>query len=231
MAGMFLPTQSGSFSYTDIDGQVQDTSPAIGDEVATADISASALKKVVLSDLFKVINGLTADASPDNTADLVVTYDASASGPKKVILNNILGGVRPMFYANRQSTQAISSGSWTKVQMSSEIFDTNGDYDPTTNFRFTPTVTGYYIIMAAIYFSAQVDTAITGIDIRKNGSAYAATTVDSSTTKSEGAVMTCLMNMNGSSDYCEVFAYQDSGADKNIDGNGAFNFFMGARVI
>lgn len=35
------------------------------------------------------ITGLTADASPDGTADYVVTYDASASANKKVLLNNL----------------------------------------------------------------------------------------------------------------------------------------------
>ncbi len=38
------------------------------------------------------IPSLTADASPDGTADYVVTYDASASTHKKVLLDNLPGG-------------------------------------------------------------------------------------------------------------------------------------------
>lgn len=38
------------------------------------------------------INGLTADATPDGTADYVATWDASASTHKKVLLNNLPGG-------------------------------------------------------------------------------------------------------------------------------------------
>lgn len=39
---------------------------------------------------FKLVNGLTADASPDATADYWLTYDASASLPKKVLLNALI---------------------------------------------------------------------------------------------------------------------------------------------
>jgi hypothetical protein len=38
------------------------------------------------------VNGLTADGSPDGTADYVVTYDTSAATHKKVLLNNLPGG-------------------------------------------------------------------------------------------------------------------------------------------
>ncbi len=36
---------------------------------------------------FKLVSGLTADASPDGTADYWLTYDGSASLPKKVLMN------------------------------------------------------------------------------------------------------------------------------------------------
>lgn len=38
----------------------------------------------------KLINGLTADATPDGAADYLVTYDASASLPKKVLPNALV---------------------------------------------------------------------------------------------------------------------------------------------
>lgn len=38
------------------------------------------------------INGLSADATPDGTADYVMTYDASATTLKKVLLNNLPSG-------------------------------------------------------------------------------------------------------------------------------------------
>lgn len=38
------------------------------------------------------ITSLTADASPDTSADYVVTYDASAGFLKKVLMSNLPGG-------------------------------------------------------------------------------------------------------------------------------------------
>jgi hypothetical protein len=84
MGQFFQSGGGGSFAYSDIDGQTEDTTPAIGDFVPTADISVSGLKKVTLANIFKVINGLTQDSSPDISADYVPTWDNSASGPKKV---------------------------------------------------------------------------------------------------------------------------------------------------
>jgi hypothetical protein len=65
------------------------TAPAIDDEFPIYDLSTTTNKKITLSDTLKVINLLTADATPDRAADYVVTYDASASGPKKVLLQNL----------------------------------------------------------------------------------------------------------------------------------------------
>ena len=65
------------------------TAPAIDDEYPIYDLSATTQKRITLSDALKVINLLTADATPDSAADFVVSYDASASGPKKVLLGNL----------------------------------------------------------------------------------------------------------------------------------------------
>ena len=45
----------------------------------------------------------------------------------------------PYFQAYRgSSTQSISAGSWTKVQINTEIVDSANAYDNSTNYRFTP---------------------------------------------------------------------------------------------
>lgn len=68
------------------------TAPAVGDQLALADVSASDLeKRITLEDMLKVIDALTEDTAPDTSADYVVTYDTSDSGAKKVALN-VLGG-------------------------------------------------------------------------------------------------------------------------------------------
>lgn len=73
----------------DINGMTALTAPDVADAAVVYDTSAAANRKIVLSDLLKVLNGLTADAAPDGTADYLLSYDASASAAKKVLLHNV----------------------------------------------------------------------------------------------------------------------------------------------
>lgn len=69
----------------------EETAPAVSDTVAVYDLSATALRKIELAKLLKVINSLTEDTTPDKDADFVLTYDASASAVKKALLTK--GGI------------------------------------------------------------------------------------------------------------------------------------------
>jgi hypothetical protein len=44
----------------------------------------------------------------------------------------------------------ITSNTFTKVQINTEEFDTNSNFDSTTNYRFTPTVAGYYQVNGSV---------------------------------------------------------------------------------
>lgn len=75
----------------------ENTTPAVTDIIPMVDDPGGTptTQKMTLSDLMKVIDGLTADAAPDVTADFIPTYDTSASSAKKVLIANILNN-RPM---------------------------------------------------------------------------------------------------------------------------------------
>ena len=54
----------------------------------------------------------------------------------------------PAFWAWQSVQQTgVTASTWTKITFTSEIFDTNNNYDSS---RFTPTVAGYYQINATI---------------------------------------------------------------------------------
>jgi hypothetical protein len=99
----------------DITGLTAQTAPATGDELAIEDVSVPAKRKMTLADALKVINALTADASPDGAADYVVTYDTSAGAAKKVLLDDLPGG---------------GGGGLTDVAL--QVFPSSGTYTPTT---------------------------------------------------------------------------------------------------
>ena len=51
----------------------------------------------------------------------------------------------PSFSARITSNQSVSATTWTKMACATEMWDTDSKYDNTTNYRFTPTVAGYYM--------------------------------------------------------------------------------------
>jgi hypothetical protein len=116
-------------------------------------------------------------------------------------------GNGPAFSAYTSGSQVISSSTWTKVQCATEEFDTNSNYD-TTNYRFTPTVSGYY------WFNGQVDN-LSGSPSRvtlafyKNGSVGKySTDLGLSSGNFSGAAGpsgSALIYCNGSTDYVEFY--------------------------
>ena len=70
-------------------GLTADATPDVADLLLTYDTSGTAAKTSTITNFYKTINSLTADATPDGAADYIATYDASASGGKKVLIQNL----------------------------------------------------------------------------------------------------------------------------------------------
>jgi hypothetical protein len=60
----------------------------------------------------------------------------------------------PAFEARLSADQTISDDTLTKITLDTEIFDTNSDYDNSTNYRFTPTLLENILYMVLLEFSA-----------------------------------------------------------------------------
>ena len=92
----------------------------------------------------------------------------------------------PMFLASLSADQSFTANTWTKVQFDTANVDTTSDFDPTTNYRWTPSVTGYY----QINFSTRIQ--VTGatamyMAVYKNGAGLGAD-INNSMSLSTGAV-------------------------------------------
>ena len=66
----------------------------------------------------------------------------SFNGTANIDLPGVNAG--PAFSARISSDQTVSASTFTKMQCATEDFDTDSKYDASSNFRFTPTVAGYY---------------------------------------------------------------------------------------
>jgi hypothetical protein len=82
------------------------------------------------------------------------------------------GDNTPAFAAYAPSDQdSLSSGTWTKLTMDAEFFDSDGKYD-TSNYRFTPTVAGKYMFGAQIYADATNTNEESSLAFYKNGTRF-----------------------------------------------------------
>ena len=129
--------------------------------------------------------------------------------------NGALSGQNyPAFEAYLSADQSVSDNTETKVAVNTEIFDTDNCYDNTTNYRFTPNVAGKYFVYCQIQTDGGSGTNLNGsyIYLRKNGSNHARMNFDFYNNQIRGAITTiyATIDMNGSSDYLELFGKVDS---------------------
>jgi hypothetical protein len=120
------------------------------------------------------------------------------------------GGV-PAFSAYSNANQTISSGTFTKINLAVEDFDTNNNF---SSSRFTPTVAGYYQCNWGVRCEG-----ITTLEsaLYKNGSlSCTGSTVGANSFVSTGSH---LVFLNGTTDYVELYCAQYAGSSQSITGN------------
>ena len=182
-----------------------------------------------------VISGQTAlTSAPDDTDELLI----SDAGTIKRIDVSLVGGKNtPAFEAHLGSdTSQLSNDTDTKLQFNTEIFDTDGTYDNSSNYRFTPGVAGKYFIYGRVIFN---DTNVGTSDehivkIYKNGSQASVFFTHSGTRNDPIITYHETFDLN-SSDYIEIYAkINNSDGGRVIHGNVAnqkFTTFGAYKLI
>jgi len=135
----------------------------------------------------------------------------------------MVSGNQPAFYAYLSSAQSVTSNVATKLVFNSEVFDTNSNYS-TVNYRFTPTVAGYYQVNALV--NGATATTNTQIYLYKNGSRITYMQTNSS---NSSATLSALMQMNGSTDYLEVYVVL-TGTTPIVQDGQDFTYFSSCLV-
>jgi len=161
-----------------------------------------------------LITGATSETSIAG-GDSVLIFDDSASALRKMTRTNFVAGVggdnTPAFEAKMSSNQTVSDGVATKATFNTEEFDTNSNYDSTTNYRFTPTTAGKYFVylMLTMNHSSTNNLQDVAGQLRKNGSVYKQFNIGNYANYSfqiVSATVTAVVDFNGSTDYIEAFA-------------------------
>ena len=131
----------------------------------------------------------------------------NATGLPQAGLATGVAGTGPAFSAYANAGQTVSAGTFTKVAINTEYFDTANCFDSTTNYRFTPNVAGYYQVNGSVSFGTTGAVELIAA-VYKNGSIYTRGTNVNMTSATFGdSVITFneVIYLNGSSDYIELY--------------------------
>jgi len=136
----------------------------------------------------------------------------------------------PAFRAYMGSTQTISTASGTKLNFNTESYDTGSNYD-TSNYRFTPTTAGKYLVTTSVRLSGAVTITNVQLYIYKNGSVYNRSTQGFNGDSGPMITNTDTVEMNGSSDYIEMYFYHNQGSNLDISGSAQNTYFNAFKII
>lgn len=145
-------------------------------------------------------------------------------------ITNCTGGAANYINVNTATAQSITAATYTKVQYDTEVADTDSTFDSTTNYRHTPTTAGKYLYIASSSANSVATDKRVLTNIYKNG----AEVVAQVSFRSDGggphyAQTSAILDMNGSSDYVEVFVWTD--ATTTLFASAARNYLLGIRII
>ena len=157
------------------------------------------------------------------------TITPSAGTVTQASLSTNVTGNGPAFSAYLAANQSVTSTVLTKITLNTKTFDTNNNFDSTTNYRFTPTVAGYYQINAAAQSQATGMSAMV-LNIYKNGAGYKSqTSALGGTPAFVSMSISDVIYMNGSTDYIELYG-QVNGTSPLLSGGNNVTYMSGVLV-
>jgi hypothetical protein len=158
---------------------------------------------------------MTTTINASTSSGLVVTPDNS--GNVLLQYNGMAAPTFSAYMANGSSNQTLAAGAYTKVKIDTENWDTNSNFD-TSTYRFTPTVAGYYSISGGVFINyGSTSPHNCAVLIYKNGAAYRQNYYLNNSGDFYGAMsIYSLIYFNGSTDYVELYAFQNNSGDAFI---------------
>lgn len=135
----------------------------------------------------------------------------------------------PCFSVYLNGLQTITNATATKINFNVKEFDTANAFDSTTNYRFQPTVAGYYQLSSAQVTNWSTLTRSI-IWIYKNGSQYKRLG-DIGVGAGNQVGGSCLVYLNGTTDYAEAWGYiSGTGTIQFNGGDPQYTWFTGTFI-
>ena len=141
---------------------------------------------------------------PDSAGELLTTTGDGSN------LTGITSYSPIIFSATFTSDFTLPHNSSTKIPFSSERIDTDGCYDATTNYRFTPTTAGYYQLTCLLGLTGHSGIRWGGsVQFYKNGGRiFRSQGGEENGWDTNSVAGSLIVEANGTTDYFEVYGYQ-----------------------
>ena len=142
----------------------------------------------------------------------------------------MISGNMPAFSATLASTQSVTSATYTKAVLATELYDTNSYFDNTTNYRFTPLIAGYYMFVANALVQNTGTGTVALVQIKKNALTVAQNEFTATFANGLSLPVSTIQFMNGSTDYIELFLYNNAAVNPSF-GAGQENTVLSGILI
>jgi hypothetical protein len=203
-----------------LDGTLGITTPS---ETNTGTLSVTGVTTLTggLNAALPVLSGGTGVTTSTGTGAVVLGTSPTITGATITVAAT----AAPAFSAYQSAlNQTLTTNTLTKISFNTEEFDTNSNYDSATNFRFTPTVAGYYQVTMNVAFTTGQGATETVVYVYKNGSPFKLTADALASAYFYGG--TALIYLNGSTDYIEAYAVTANAGTKVIANNSVYCYFQ-----
>jgi len=147
----------------------------------------------------------------------------------------MVSGNMPAFSAFSASNQTLSNATTTLITLGTEEFDTNNNF---SSSRFTPTVAGYYQINAGTLFASGNNMDYSQARLYKNGTGGTLLKISSYYSPAVAGkfseqlnVISCIVSMNGTTDYLELYGFGSSTSTLTVVGGASFYTYMQGVLV
>lgn len=120
------------------------------------------------------------------------------------------------FSARAATAGTATSSAYSKVPFDTEDFDPNGNFDNTSNYRYTAPVTGYYHVNLSVGLDSVADGKLIAAAIFRNGTSVkqGGNTTGAATTGL--ASVSALLSLSAA-DYIEGFVYNGDASNRTVN--------------
>lgn len=152
------------------------------------------------------MSSITLNGDTSGSVQLTVPAVAGSNQVTIAAQTGTLNAAGPAISYYASTSQSLTGGTLTKIALDTKDFDTTSSTFNTSTYRFTPNVAGYYQVSGQVSIN-NTSQARTNIAVYKNGTIYkSGSGVPQNGTNNISNSISCLVYMNGSTDYIELYA-------------------------